>query len=158
MAHQLVPIYQLAAAVGKGAPNRGDDVRLIEALIDVSVRGYGRPMWEAQARAKNTKVPAKDIAISGVYSTTLQEWIDFLQMMFKQYKLSRSLDGRVDPLPPDHSSSIDVLTRTEGGSQYLLLQLNTLALNFGGPDEFMTIRQRAGLKFQCIIGSKAIEF
>jgi len=158
MAHQLLPLYQLGAAVGKGAPNRADDVRLIEALIEAGLKGNGKASLEHHAVSYGLKMPAAVPIVTGNYSQNLQDWINVLQTLFKKFKFSSSLDGRIDPLPNAHNSSIDVETKTSRGSEYFLFQLNKLAMNFGGADAFMQVRDRAGIKYFANVGGKELVF
>jgi hypothetical protein len=158
MAHQLLPLYQLDAAVGKGAPNRADDVRLVEALIEACLKGSGKAAIEQHAQNFGLKAPAAPPMVTGNYSQNLQDWINVLQALFKKFKFSNSLDGRIDPMPNAHSSSIDVETKTSRGSEYLLFQLNKLAINFGGSDAFLQVRDRAGVKYFANVGGKGFSF
>ena len=45
MAYQVCPVYNLDAAVGKGAPNKAQDVRLVQNLIQLLAEQKSMAFW-----------------------------------------------------------------------------------------------------------------
>ena len=110
MAFQTMAFYQLDQPVGKDWPNQPDDLKLIEAIVEVLAR------------------PMPDEPDQGVER--------------------RSRDGKIDPLPGvKESGRNDISAMTGGHSQYLPYTIQLSVLHHSGPEEFLAIRNRLGLKY-----------
>ena len=79
--------------------------------------------------------------------------------MAKPSKVSKSRDGKIDPLPRTVGAGRnDVTTMTSGHSQYLLYSLQLSVLDHRGTGEFLSIRDRLGLKYQAYAGGTTLKF
>jgi peptidoglycan hydrolase-like protein with peptidoglycan-binding domain len=86
-------LYDVDAAVGRGGPNRRDDVLLIQLLLRVAT--------EDSPDSPGYRPPGEDlIAIDGSYGRQTQAYIDFFQQEAKRRnpKQLPLTDGKIDPL------------------------------------------------------------
>jgi hypothetical protein len=157
MAHQFVPLYQLSASVGKDGVNQSDDVKLVEALMEVIVRHNGRAALEAYAKRFSLTAPKTDPRVTGAYGADLEGWINLFQISMAKSGMVGKMDGRVDPLPTSIDGALDFQIFTKSGKRYLLFMLNLMALQTGG-ENFMSIRQKAGVQFYVTIDQQPLRF
>jgi hypothetical protein len=82
--------YNVHAAVGPGAPNRRDDVLLVQYFLHVifhNTSAYNPPM---------TPIDGPDLAVSGVCDSTTAKWIMEFQKQGVARKKNIATDGVVD--------------------------------------------------------------
>lgn len=88
MAYMTLPVYNIDCAVGDRQPNRADDVRLVQELLNAIARRDGG--W----------APPAPLPADGVYSENLGAWI----RAFQQRCAARNphwqyiQDGKVSPM------------------------------------------------------------
>ncbi len=88
MAYMIMPVYNIDSAVGEGAINRPDDVRLVQTmLIEL-------------AKAEPPREPPPPLYADGVWSPNLEMWIGSFQTRLAQKNPGKVVvDGRIDPMP-----------------------------------------------------------
>lgn len=111
--------------VGRGCPNRRDDVMLVQFFLKVATDGgvpsggYGPPGQQP-------------IKIDGIYGHQTQAYIDYYQAENSRRNPASPLkaDGRVDPV---HGKALGSVTQ----SVYTILALNVTFQNVRGPNALM---------------------
>ncbi|MFO1294657.1 MAG: hypothetical protein U1F07_16590 [Rubrivivax sp.] len=85
-------IYDVDAAVGRNAPNRRDDVLLIQFFLRVAMENADSPGYRPPGQ--------EAIAVDGRWGPQTQAYIDFFQQEAKRRNPARMpiTDGRIDPL------------------------------------------------------------
>ncbi|BDC47952.1 hypothetical protein F183_A02680 [Bryobacterales bacterium F-183] len=145
MAYKLFPFHNLDASVGKGAINRADDVRLVQALIEICI-GASRGLEDVRRKCKELggPEPGKKLAVNGVYSDDLAAYIEMIQRHLKKAGKSVTVDGKVTPVPV--SRGFDLNTRTRAGGDYTLLMLNRTAVETDS-EAFLELGRKIGVNF-----------
>ena len=94
-------IYDLDLAVGRGGPNRHDDVLLIQFFLRVAMEDADSPGYKPPGQAA--------IGIDGNYGSQTQAYIGFFQAEAKKRNPARMpiTDGKIDPLHTPFRKPLD---------------------------------------------------
>jgi hypothetical protein len=115
MAMKFYPFYNLDQAVGKNCPNVADDVMLVQFFI--------RELAKDPQVGPGTR-PSAPLAVDGVYTPAVGEWILWVQKSINQKNPGTSLaDGRVDPAR-GLATNGKFLKSTISHTQYTIVTLN----------------------------------
>src|SRR5690348_1862960 len=76
--------YNVVNAVGKNCPNRNDDVKLVQYLLQIFYSQSGFPPPKGMMR------------VDGIRGPVTKNWITRFQLDVKSYGNSVSIDGRMD--------------------------------------------------------------
>jgi hypothetical protein len=93
MATRFFPIYNIDEAVGPRQPNRGDDVRLIQAIF-IELSRFSGLDW-----SQNLPARSRSLAMTGLFDTKLEQWIvEFQNAVVPAFASEFKSDGIIDPL------------------------------------------------------------
>lgn len=142
MAHATIPYYNLSAPVGKGCPNHGEDVRVIESLLLIPCKVVPFSRWLELAAERKLTPPKALLRVTGVYSDELLVWIDLLLALVDRVDFLKS-DGQVDPLPEPQPNAVQTHYGRKARFLYLLCR-QAASTNMS---QYLAIQSQQGLKF-----------
>jgi hypothetical protein len=113
VAYKTIPIYNLDAPVGTKKPNRPDDVRLVQCLLRLAMKGM--------PNAGVFEVPQ----VTGVFDEKTRIGIIAFQRWVAEVKEVRR-DDIIDPMPAKRGG-VDFETVAPNGHIYTIYYLNVMA-------------------------------
>lgn len=124
-------LYLVDASVGRGSPNRRDDVFLVQFLINA--------MWNKLTDKVTTfGGPGSGPDVDGVCGTQTIGAIEAFQKWYWQTKPGGFIDGRIDPMPPGQPFG------PVHHNPYAIIGLNANFAIMAGPDRHFALAKEPG--------------
>ena len=131
MAYMIPPMYNTEQPVGAPDPNRPDDVKLIQAMLNELAKVT--PGW----------APAGTLPVNGTFDPNMGAWISAFQSHLKRKGSPMVVDSRVHSMPIQ--AGLDIKSRFRSGVGSTLYALN-FNLFRSAPDVHTGLGRRLGIR------------
>jgi hypothetical protein len=112
MAIMIPPIYNTDRPVGQSEANQSDDVRLVQTLLTEFAQAT--PGW----------APSTRLAVDGVFSSNMADWIRAFQSKMRAIGAPVVVDGKIHPMLMDNKFDFRSKFRSGVGSTLFALNVN----------------------------------
>ena len=145
MAYKLFPFHNVHAAVGRNGVNRGDDVRLVQGLLDLSFGMRSLPEVQIVCKDLGGPIPKRKITVDGIYTDDIAAYIEMMQRTGRKKGKAYIVDGKASHVPHENGW-FDLETRTGTGADYILVSMNATAIarNANG---YLALGEKIGTHF-----------